>query len=75
MAGPGEEKLGSLGAPSSSSSSVSVEWSLGKPPDFVIELWGVEATIIAIIEAAAYKNPKVGEILAMLTKRGRDAMP
>jgi hypothetical protein len=50
-----------------------VEWSIGKPPDYFVELWNVEATVLAVIEATAHKNPDLAGLLAMLAKRSKGA--
>ena len=45
-----------------------VEWRLNQPPEYVIELWGVDATIEAILSALAHKNDKFMEEVQRLLK-------
>ena len=42
------------------------EWSLNQPPEYIIELWSVDATIEAILEALAYRNERFIEEIKML---------
>ena len=49
-----------------------VEWSLGKPAEFHLELWHVEATVLAILEATAHKNEDLTRLLAALVKKPRE---
>jgi len=48
----------------------SVEWSIGKSPDSMTEIWSVAATMEAIILILAMDNPK--DVAAVLAKT-RDA--
>jgi len=45
-----------------------VEWSLGQSFDFIVELWSVDGTIEAMLEALAYKNEKFMEEVQRLLK-------
>lgn len=58
-------------APSSEGSGqpeVKTEWSLNQPPEYIIELWSVDATIEAILEALAYRNDRFIEEVQKILK-------
>lgn len=49
-----------------------VEWSLGKPQEFFAELWNVEAMVLAILEAAAFKNEELAGMVNALAQEERN---